>query len=347
MKILYLYTELTPSVIAVIKQLTARYSAHVDVFYWEKGGHTPYQPPAVEGVTFIPSRRLSARQIKDQSVALNPDVIYISAWEDRRYLMAAREFVRLAKPVIAGFDDIWEGNLRQQIGSVLVRMIGRFFFTHAMVSGPRQYEYAKKFGFRDESILYHLFSADVDSFTGVDAANRRENYPRRFLFVGRFQELKALDILATGFRIYREKLGGPWALTCIGNGHLKHLIEGIEGLEVRGYMQHKDLLGLLRDVGAFVLASRNDPSPLVVHEFTTAGLPMILSENVGNRHLFLIDGFNGYRFRREDAEDLAAKMYKLSCQSDERLREMGLNSKRLSLQHNPQLVAASLVSVVI
>jgi glycosyltransferase involved in cell wall biosynthesis len=83
-----------------------------------------------------------------------------------------------------------------------------------------------------------------------------------------------------------------------------------------------------------------------VHEFATAGLPLILSECVGARPQFLVDEANGFTFYANSAEDLAYKMHRMSNQSSEALKAMGQLSAKLAEHITPEITAASLMSVV-
>jgi len=112
------------------------------------------------------------------------------------------------------------------------------------------------------------------------------------------------------------------------------------------FQSQKELSQQAQRAGAFILPSRYEPWGVVVHEFACAGLPLILSEKVGARPQFLIDGANGYTFYQYSAEDLAYKMSLISTQSDEKLVSMGMLSARLAEHITPDIAAASLMSVV-
>lgn len=350
--ILFLYTELTPSVVAVFRCLTEGYNVNVHVVFWERGGQTPYRQPEILNVNFYPAKTWSPEQILGLVSAICPVITYISAWEDKRYLLSARKLVKELRLVVAGFDDVWSGSIRQRCGSVLVSLLGKHYFTHAMVSGPRQYEYAKRFGFRDRQILYYVFGCDIQKFSAVARDGLRftdsdqEDRMRSFLYVGRFVKAKAIDVLAQAFLIYKREFLGTWRLTCVGNGPLKEKLNGIEDLIVIDYLSHDELCNLLRSMGAFILPSRFDVSPLVVQEFASAGLPIVLSDAVGNRLLFLINGWNGFLFENENPRDLARQMFKISSLPEGDRYEMGIRSARLAAQHDPQYVAASLMSIL-
>ncbi len=67
--------------------------------------------------------------------------------------------------------------------NVLVsRFRHRRWFSHLFVSGEPQVAYARKLGFRQEQILMHNLSADVELFHNVDLKMREKEYPRRLVF---------------------------------------------------------------------------------------------------------------------------------------------------------------------
>jgi glycosyltransferase involved in cell wall biosynthesis len=211
-----------------------------------------------------------------------------------------------------------------------------------------QYEYATRIGFSKAEILCNLLSANSDIFT--TAASERAQSPsairNSFLYVGRFAKQKGIDILINAYRIYKEKYQGHWTLTCIGNGPMAGDLGQHADISVEGFQSQKELSQQAKSAGAFILPSRYEPWGVVVHEFASAGLPLILSERVGARPQFLIDGANGYTFYQDSAEDLAHKMSLISKQSKEKLDAMGMLSARLAAHITPEIAAASFMSVV-
>jgi glycosyltransferase involved in cell wall biosynthesis len=347
MNVLYLYAKIPPYQIPVIKELVENYKVKVHVVFWDTHGNAPFEPPKMNNVYFYARSKFNYTSLKQLTLKINPQVIFISGWQDLTYLPIVVPFKLAGIPVVVGFDDIWSKKIRQKIGSFIFPVFRMLFYSHAWVSGPRQYEFSKRLGFKDSNIIYYLYSGDTKLFSNSFLQiSRVNNYPKKFLFVGRFVHDKAIDILAEAFDIYKNKYNGQWKLMCIGTGELKYHLENTKDLEVFGYLTQEEIIKELENIGAFILPSRFDVSPLVVHEFASAGLPLILSENIGNRLLFLIDRFNGYVFNKNSASDLARKMDLLSNQSTENLLEMGKNSHHLSLQHNYRFVAASLMSVV-
>jgi glycosyltransferase involved in cell wall biosynthesis len=349
MKILYLYTEVMGYNLPIFDRLVSHYSATVEVFHWNENKLTPFVPEVLEGVTFHPRSSYTVNEMIAFATNLNPDVVYISGWQDKGYLSVVRKLKYLGIPIVAGLDSQWTGSLRQRVGALLIRWIYKTkYFSYVWVPGPMQYEYAARIGFSKAEILCNLLSANSTVFAGA-AFERSQSLSvarHSFLYVGRFAKQKGIDILIKAYRIYKQKYQGSWTLTCIGNGPMAADLAQHTDIHVEGFQSQQALSQQAQRTGAFILPSRYEPWGVVVHEFASAGLPLILSERVGARPQFLIDGANGYTFYQDSAEDLAYKMSLISTQSDEKLASMGKLSAQLAEHITPDIAAASLMSVV-
>lgn len=350
MKVLYLYTELMGYNLPVLQQLVQRYGATVDVIHWSRNKLTPYQPEAIPGVTLHERSSFSEAAMVEFALKLSPQVVYITAWMDRGYLPVARALRARGVPVVTGLDSQWTGSMRQRLGAQLVRWVYKpRYFSHVWVPGPLQFEYAARIGFKKHEVICNLLTADSPLFSRAAharAALQPGAYPHTFLFVGRFAQDKGIDTLVQAYDIYRRRLGGTWSLTCVGNGPLQPLLAGQPGIVVEPFLSQPELVRRAQHAGALVLPSRYEPWGVVVHEFATAGLPLILSTAVGARLQFLVDGYNGFSFRGNAAEHLAVAMQRMSALEDVALIGMGAASRRLAQSVNPEVAAASLMSVV-
>lgn len=349
MRIVFLYSELMPNVIIVLKALVKSYLAEIHVVYWDHKKKTPYMVDTIEGVTFYEKSKYGFREIKNLLADINPDAIYVVGWMDYTYLGIIAIYRRKRVPIIVGFDDWWMGTLRQSMARLFSPILTKVFFSHAWVSGPRQYEYAKRLGFNDRSILTNLLTCDSDLFDQAYKALpiKLNDYPKIFLYVGRFSPEKGVDLLAAAFKKYRTAFKGTWNLICVGNGPLLSVLAGHPNIEVREFTSQSDLVKLMECSGIFILASLRDFSPLVVHEAACAGLPMILSSNVGNIPLFLINNYNGAVFDSGSVDDLALAMYRMSIMPTEDLILMGKRGHGLSRRVNPEIAAASFVADIL
>lgn len=354
MNILYLYTEIMGYNLPIFDHLANDYGATIHVVRWTNKKNTPFHPAEISGVKYYDRSLYSTRELCELASSLNPSVAYISGWQDKGYLPVARELKASGVPVVMGLDSQWVGNIRQHIGAKLIRhAYKKRYFSFAWVPGPLQYEYASRIGFSKSEIICNLLSGNTELFSrgaSVLDSDKRNGYPKQFLYVGRFVETKGIDILIEAYSRYKNVHGGDWKLKCVGNGPMeRRLLKAQQddcGIIVKPFAEQAVLVDYAMESGAFVLPSRDEPWGVVVHEFASAGLPLILSDAVGSKLQFLVNSYNGYEFPSHSAESLAAAMHRLSLQSDETLLAMGKRSANLGLSQCPKIAAASLISVL-
>ena len=349
MKILYLYAELSPYLRPVFETYIKTYGVELHVVHWDHSNLTPYQPAIMDGVAYYKRTEYNLAKLAQLAQEIEPDLIYVVGWMDLDYLRITRKWRVRGIPVVVGFDDVWIGNVRQQLGSLIMKTVGKLFFSHAFVSFALQYEFAKRMGFEDENIISNLLSCDTSLFHGSQAKlpTKGMSYPHRFVYIGRFSEEKGIDVLVEAFKLYCNEFSGSWDLLCVGGGNLRNLLEGVENLRVLDFVDQKDMLSIFDESGVFIMPSYKDLCPLAVHEAASACLPLVLSSGVGNKSTFLIDGFNGFSFRSSSVRGLALVMQKISALSDAKLIEMSEQSYVLSKRVSPEMSAASLMSILL
>jgi len=346
MRILYLYAEVMGYTLATIRELAER-GNEVHVVHWDHKKLTPYKVPGVPNVFMYKRSQLSVGQMNRLANDIRPVVTVVSGWMDSGYMVVARQLKRLGSSVVLALDAQWHGTSRQWLLVLLAQAGGRTsIYTHAWVAGLFQFEYARRLGFAESNIIYDLYSADLHLFNHAfnhSIANKKDQYPHRFLFVGRFEAVKGLDVLLQAWQQLKKK--GDWELYLIGNGSLKNQLEGVAGVVVKDFMQPEQLMHEVANVGCFLLPSRREPWGVVVHEFAAAGLPLTVSDAVGAASTFLISGLNGYRFRGDDPIAIANRMSQLINMTDQELYSMAVNSHALSQRITPETSAGNLLSV--
>jgi glycosyltransferase involved in cell wall biosynthesis len=348
MKILYLYAEVMGYTMATISALAER-GAEVHVVHWDKQKHTPYQPTKLSNVYMYNRSELTTVDIQSLADKISPAATVVSGWMDKGYLTVARKLRVKGAHVVVGFDGQWYGNARQRVAAFL-GAIGYFsrYFSHAWVAGPYQYEYARRLGFKKGNIVYDLYSADLNLFNKAYLDNlesKKNNYPHRFLFVGRLESIKGLYVLLQAWKILGEDRL-DWDLHLIGSGSLNSELKDVSGLVVKDFMQPENLMREVANAGCFILPSRKEPWGVVVHEFAASGLPLILSDVVGAAKTFLISGVNGFSFEANNPEALAMRMSQIINMPDPEIRDMAANSHRLSQRTTPETSAANLLSII-
>jgi glycosyltransferase involved in cell wall biosynthesis len=351
MKILYLYSELMGYQIPVLKEYVSKYNAEVHVVHWDKKNLTPYKPIQLKGVSYYLRSKFSYNELNKFTTKLNPDITFISGWMDLMYLRAVHSIRKKGGMVVCGFDDIWFKTLKQRIASLLFPLFKKLFYSHAWVTGPLQFEYAKRLSFKNEEIIYNCYSADTEIFNNVylnSKKDKEEKYPHKFLFVGRFENVKGIDTLIDAWSSIKEsRKGKDWELTLIGNGSLNEKISKSNHYKTIDFMQPSDLVSEIKNYGCFILPSVFEPWALVIHEFVAAGFPIICSDICGASAVFVIDGYNGYTFKAGNKEDLEKQMLKIINSSDKELMQKSYKSNLLGKKITPELTAASFMSLVL
>lgn len=334
--------------IPVFKELISSYRAEITLIHWDKKKNTSYQLPEIKNLSSYNISSFDKDNLDKFIIGLDPEIILISGWQEKRYLPIAKKMKNKGKIIITLFDDIWKGNLRQIFGAfVISKFLKSKFFSHAMVAGPYQFEYAKKFGFKNEDIRFNALSCDTKNYTKKWNNIKKlkfDNYPKRFLYVGRFEFEKGTDILIEAYRIYKKRYKGHWKLTCIGEGSLFDMLNNEKNIEILPFSSQSVLLKYANESGAFILPSRTEQWGVVVQEFSCAGLPLILSDTIGSIPNFMTNGLNGFVFKNKSSEELAYKMNKISNLSNDELIKMGERNNQLGKKITPLDTAASIIS---
>jgi glycosyltransferase involved in cell wall biosynthesis len=345
-KILYLYAEIMPYNIAVIKELLKIDKIEVHIISWDKQKLTPYVPPKIENVFYYKKSDFDLNKAMTFIDNLKPTLVFTSGWMDKFYISIAKKIrKKYNTPVIAFSDTQWYGTLKQNIGRIYFRLFYKSAFSHCLVSGVFQYEYAKKLGFKKHQIEINFLSADLNIFNKYfenTISFKRENYPKTILYAGRFAPVKGLDLLIKAWENIEDKKG--WKLKLVGNGDLKNQLLNHQDVEVLDFVQPENFFDLIKTSGAFILPSRKEPWALVLHEFSAAGLPIICSDVCGAAPTFLINGYNGYIFQNENDDDLMNKINTLINKNEDELIKMAINSHHLGQRLDPITSAYKLLS---
>jgi len=350
MKILYLYSELMGYQIPIFKEYIINYGAEVHVIHWDKQKFTPYIPPVIDGVYYYKRSEYSTNQLQKLVTDIDPKIIYISGWMDIGYLKVVRIMRQRGIPVVSGFDDIWWKTLKQRIASIFFPLVKSCFFSHAWVAGPYQFEYAKRLGFKNNEIIFNCLSADTELYNQYyiqSQPKKKASYPHRFLYAGRLESVKGVDILVDAWNILTSKgLSKDWELTIIGSGSLYNQLNRFSTVKFIDFLQPEILAREIGNYGCFVLPSRKEQWSLVLHEFSTAGLPIICSNVCGAAPVFLIRNYNGFSFKTGSIDDLADQMLKIINMTDLQLLSMSYHSHVIGQKITPQIAASSFVSIL-
>jgi glycosyltransferase involved in cell wall biosynthesis len=276
------------------------------------GGLAPYSDSIVAG---LDCRLLGDREARDEQwvAALvaerRPEVIVIPGWVLPAYMKLPNHPALRDKRFVMTMDTPLRWTVRQRLARV---KIGSFLdrMDRVVVPGERAWQYARFLGFAEQKIrrgLYGVDFANLERLHGERAA-LAGGWPRKFLYVGRYVREKGIDVLVAGYEKYRDSVSDPWELTCCGSGPQAGLLSGVPGVTDAGFVQPADQAAVWRGHGAFVLASRFDPWPLVVVEACAAGLPVVCTEACGSGVELVRPHYNGMTVAGGSAARLARAM---------------------------------------
>ena len=346
-KIVFLYTVVVHYVIAMLRALKkVNPNIKITVVFYDKKNinSSQYKIPQIEGVNFIERSKNNKESLFELLLKEDPSILYISGWVDKEYIWAAKKYKskRPIVKVVNGTDGQWFGTLRQHIGVYYFKLFYKKLFDFFWISGKPQYQYAQRFGYNQESIIYNLLSADEEIFASGNAASQR------FVFLGRFVDVKGIDLLIEAYNSLGEDIRSKWPLLIIGDGPLRESIEIQKSpyVKVLPFLQPDELKAEIQKGGVLCLPSRFEPWGLVVHELALNGFPLIVSSVCGAASEFLISGYNGYLFKNGSMDSLRKSLLKIIALSDEEFKLFSNRSRFLGSKINSEMSAYSLLSVL-
>jgi glycosyltransferase involved in cell wall biosynthesis len=296
----------------------------------------PYQEELLHEVS---NRRFKAAaenaDIPDLVAQRQPDVVLICGWFYAPYRrLIAHPGLQSAKFVL-GMDTPWTGSWRQRLARWRVGgFVGRM--DRIVVAGRSSAAFAERLGVAQAKIVSGLYGFDFDRFReeGGRQLDAAPEWPRRFLFAGRYARVKGIDVLMDAYRRYRLSVSEPWPLDCCGTGPEAALL-GQDGVVDLGYVQPSGLPALFASHGVFIMPSRGEPWGVAIAEAAATGLPLICTDVCGAAADLLRPYHNGISVPSGDAAALADAMVWMHRHSDQ-LRTFGLRGRELAQAFSAQ-----------
>ncbi len=337
-KILYLYSEPAEYFVACLRHLEKNYHVDIHVVKWPVHIDAPFRFNFPEGATVYNREDFNDKDLMDLAKSIHPDLIYCCGWMDKGYIQVCKHF-RPGIPVLGGMDNQWTGSMKQQIARLVSPLTIKRYFTHMFVAGKPQREYAQKLGFSDDQIFEGYYSSDTKLFHGIYEKARdkkKKHFPLRFLYVGRYTKQKGLLDLWDAFVELQDELETSWELWCCGTGELEADKPVRSDITHFGFLQPEELAEVAEEAGVFVLPSYSEPWGVVVHEFASAGFPMICSDKVGAATKFLENEKNGFVFEAGNPDRLKYVIKKMMQLKEDVLFEMAEKSATLAKKITPE-----------
>lgn len=299
MRVLFCWTDTSGYMAACWRSLASAPGVRLDVFANNCSTQTSFSADLMEGVRWTPvptEKRHDAAWLTAHVEQIDPDVVVLSGWANPAYRALVLKSGAKRPRFILAMDTPWQGTTKQWLARLaLWRYLRRI--DAVFVPGERGWQYAKRLGFQEKQIYRGLYGVDWAYFSNAltDRTHAKE-WPKRFLFVGRYTAVKGLDSLIAAYADYRSRVSTPWPLVCCGRGPLGYLLADTPGVTDKGFLQPEAVTKEMVSSGALLLPSTFDPWPLALVEGCAAGLPVVCSEACGSSVELIRDGHSGFTF---------------------------------------------------
>jgi len=314
MRVVICWTGVSGYLAACWRTLANRPDVALKIITFDEFGcaNAPFRKNVNEGLNCQPigqDRFADVDYVAQLVAEFQPDIVVIAGWISPAYGRLPFHPLLKSTKFIMGSDTPRRDTFRQRLARLKIgRLLDRM--DAIVVAGERAWQLMRYMGVPESKLRRGVYGIDQTLFDGLHArrVSQSDGWPRRFLFAGRYEQAKAVDLLAAGYRRYREAVPDPWPLICCGRGPMEKYFWGVPGLEDRGFVQPVDQPAVWESAGVFVLASRFDPWPLVIVEAAVAGLPILCSEACGSAVELVRSHHNGLTVPTGSATAIARAM---------------------------------------
>jgi glycosyltransferase involved in cell wall biosynthesis len=344
MKILVLYEELALYLINGLNVLCEKNNTEVLVICKKINPVAPFKFDKVHKNMIIKEREpYTEEQLLLLAGHFKPNAILLGGWVHKPYLNLVK---KLELKTVMAFDNQWTGSLRQRLGCFYFRIRLKKYISKVFVAGQKQAEFAQRLGYKENEITRGLYCCDFGWFSSFHHLKTTPGsvIPKRFLFVGRYAPEKGINELWKAFTELQNESPSEWELWCLGKGS----IDPVNHPKIKhfGFLQPEEMSDIIANTGVFVLPSLFEPWGVVVHEYASAGFPLLCSDKVGANDSFLVENGNGLTFNAGNSEQLKQKLNKFTQMSNTALAEMSRKSFELAKQLTPEIWADRLLKTI-
>lgn len=345
MTLVILYEELAPYFLKCVSSFVQLYNVDVHIINREVNKVAPFSLEVHNFKTYKRSE-YTDEELIELVKSIQPNAIFCCGWASKVNLKIIAKFYKEATTIV-GFDNKWKGSLKQWVASIFAGFFFTKKFDYCFVPGEEQKVFAQKMGFKDKQIVTGVYCCDYDFFKGMDIEckeAKKIKFPKRFIYVGRYVENKGIADLWQAFIELQIEYPNQWELWCLGTGDVKPIDH--PKIKHFGFVQPEAMKNYIRNTGVFVLPSHFEPWGVVVHEFASAGFPIICSDKVGARTAFVENNYNGYIYESNDISALKVALMKIINSDNKTLFEMGEKSVEKAKQITPDIWAKQLISLL-
>ncbi|MGC1859729.1 MAG: glycosyltransferase family 4 protein [Methylocystis sp.] len=207
----------------------------------------------------------------------------------------------------------WKAALRKPLMSTFYRSLNGF-----LAIGSANRDFYRAMGVPDSRISLVPYTVDNTRFTEKATLSDEQRLATRkrygissdrpaILYVSKFMRRKHPDHLVEAARQLAAE-GLSFDLVLAGNGEMQgelaQMVADLPNVVMPGFINQQEMPALLGACDIFVLPSEDEPWGLIVNEAMCAGLPVVVSAEVGCVADLVENGGNGQTFQARDVGGL-------------------------------------------
>jgi glycosyltransferase involved in cell wall biosynthesis len=239
---------------------------------------------------------------------------------------------------------------RRGLKALIRRPVMGFFYglcSRCMAIGTANAAFYRAMGVPPERIFPMPYTVDNARFTAPNGTGDAERaaWRERFaippsipaiLYAAKFTRRKHPELVLEAARRLRERTKRPFTIVLCGSGELEPELRafcathGLDNVVFTGFVNQAELPMLYGACDVFVLPSEVEPWGLAVNEAMCAGLPIVVSREVGCVADLVSDGVNGFTPEAGDIEGLTGALLKLIENPDLRKSQGAESLMRIS-----------------
>ena len=309
-------------------------SIGIQYVYMYKGSYA--STGNVEGeISVLPKNlvRLVNRLLK---ILLENDAIIINGYSNKVFILLFLLNIFYRKPIGIDSDtqlSIPSDPIKRLLKWIYLRVVFTSTCVYGLAGGNGSHkELFRHYGLSEDHIF--LMPMMVDNSKFYNKSTRISN-AFTFLYVGRIVDCKNLVTLLNAF-VERFVGRDDVILDVVGDGPLlsayKQSFSEYKNIVFSGKCVADSLVEKYHSADVFILPSAYEPWGLVVNEAMSAGLPVIVSDQVGAAYDLVEGKDTGFVFKWNDVQDLQRKM--LAIYEDRDLcKRFSMNASKLMHEH--------------
>lgn len=261
-------------------------------------------------------------------------------------------FSKIYKIKVAIYTEAWIFDKQQNIISLLYEKLNKQILLNAnyiLVQGQNKMNVYRDYGVDNNKLKILPFI--INDYMKDNYRIKEKKSTMKFLYLGRFIELKGIDILLEAF--YEISLQNKHIELYLAGDNISSLfsiserlriiweqicIRGInKQIKILGYLNEKDKKEILREVDIFIMPTKtNDGWGLSLMDATSAAIPCIATNVVGASLEFIKENKNGFIIIGDSVFDLREAMLKCINLSEKEFSEYSSNSRKIFSNYNNQ-----------